>query len=501
VEFKIYNYAEFFTVATCTTGPDGKAALDTGLGDMLVWAAKDGRFGFTKAGSENVTVQLDHSLGERFSADIDIVPPPENPIPSGSTPELEEANRIRLAEEDAIRNGHDHGNPDADAFLAAHGAVGQRLLDMLPAKDRGDVTLDVLEDALLVEDTGSDVLSPRVEIEPLRPFRGEVLASGIAARLRSPEEVAQWVRDSIRLVENRNPQRLRTAPVAVWRSRIADAKARDIFFVALCRTLGFPSRIDPVTGKVQYFQKDLWVDVSKDDKASAPSDKGNIIPRLDSDASVRNPEYYRNFTLSRIDAGGESLLEYPEGWGLKRDCTEILICDAGYYLLTTGTRLQDGSVRARLEFFEVPGGNQSVDVPVSLRKPEGELSVIGNFDAESLLKATGRGSFLLCILGSNGDEPTNHALRELSSAADKINAWGRPVVLMSPADVSALAGKLDAAVVSSGVDGDLLQSFATIGTPGTTLPVIALCDSFGRIFYISKGYNTSLASDLEGILR
>ncbi|MCR5326525.1 MAG: transglutaminase domain-containing protein [Bacteroidales bacterium] len=501
VEFKIYNYAEFFTVATCTTGPDGKAALDTGLGDMLVWVAKDDRFGFTKADAENVTVQLDHSLGERFSADVDIVPPPENPIPSGSTPELEEANRIRLAEEDAIRNAHDHGNPDADAFLAAHGATGQRLLDMLPVKDRGDVTLDVLEDALLVEDTGSDVLSPRVEIEPLRPFRREVLASGISARLRSPEEVARWVRDSIRLVENRNPHRLRIAPIAVWRSRIADAKARDIFFVALCRTLGFPSRIDPVTGKVQYDQKDLWVDVSKDDKVSAPSDKGNIIPRLDSDASVRNPEYYRNFTLSRIDAGGESLLEYPEGWGLKRDCTEILICDAGYYLLTTGTRLQDGSVRARLEFFELPGGNQSVDVPVSLRKPEGELSVIGNFDAESLLKVTGRGSFLLCILGSNGDEPTNHALRELSSAADKINAWGRPVVLMSPADVSALAGKLDAAVVSSGVDGDLLQSFAATGTPGTTLPVIALCDSFGRIFYITKGYNTSLASDLEGILR
>ena len=32
------------------------------------------------------------------------------------------------------------------------------------------------------------------------------------------------------------------------------------------------------------------------------------------------------------------------------------------------------------------------------------------------------------------------------------------------------------------------------------LPQIAVCDSFGRVFYISRGYNTSLAADLESIL-
>ena len=484
VDFKIYNYAEFYTVASYTTGADGTAALDTGLGDMLVWAQKDGRFGFAKADSDRVTVRLDHSIGERFSADVEIVPPPENPIPSGATPEQEEANRRRLAEEDAIRSSHPHNNPEADAFLAVRGAEGQRLLDMLPAKDRGDVTASVLVDALCIESTDKDVLSPRVELEPLRPFRGEVLSSGISARLHSPEEVVAWVRDSIRIVENRNPQRLRTAPAAVWRSRLADSKARDIFFVALCRTLGFPARIDPVTGKTQYFQRDLWADVKFGEEKATQSDKGNIMPRLEAGSSVPNPEYYRHFTLSAIHPEGIRLLEYPEGWGLRQDETEILICDAGYYLLTTGTRLQDGSVLASMEFFTVPGCNGTVEVPVHLRSTDGELSVIGNFDAESLLSATGRGEFLLCLLGDKGNEPTNHALRELASAADRINAWGRPVVKLYPE-----------------FDDKLLHSFAAIGTPGTTLPIIALCDSFGRVFYISKGYNTSLASDLEGILR
>ena len=32
------------------------------------------------------------------------------------------------------------------------------------------------------------------------------------------------------------------------------------------------------------------------------------------------------------------------------------------------------------------------------------------------------------------------------------------------------------------------------------LPLIAVCDSFGRVFYLSRGYNTSLAADLQSLL-
>ena len=42
VEFKLYNYAEFYTVATKKTLQDGKASLTAGKGDMLVWVSKEG---------------------------------------------------------------------------------------------------------------------------------------------------------------------------------------------------------------------------------------------------------------------------------------------------------------------------------------------------------------------------------------------------------------------------------------------------------------------------
>ena len=31
------------------------------------------------------------------------------------------------------------------------------------------------------------------------------------------------------------------------------------------------------------------------------------------------------------------------------------------------------------------------------------------------------------------------------------------------------------------------------------LPLVAVCDSFGRIVYLSNGYNTSLAEDLRRV--
>ncbi len=504
VSFHIYNYAEFYPVATYVTGADGQAALDTGLGDLLVWARRGERFGFAKASGDSVAVRLDHLLGERFAADVDIVPPAEDPIPTGATPEQTAANDRRLAEEDAIRAAHPHDNPDADAFVARYGDAGSALLALLSAKDRGDVTRDVLDD---VVEHGADnrdpyVFSPRVELEPLRPFRGEVLASGIGARLAGPDAVARWVRDSIALVADRNPQQLRTAPVAVWRARRADALDRDIFYVALCRALGYPARLDAVTGKTQYRQDGAWVDVDLGGQAQervAPT--GTLLLRYVPGGPVKTPEYYRHYTLSRLEPDRTRLMEYEED-GPVRDRYTL---EEGYYVLTSGNRLADGRALVHMEFLKI-GARSIATAPLVLRSTAERLSVIGSMDPEasflkdgarrpqSLLSATGRGYFLLAVMGGS-DEPTSHAVRELTAAAADLNAWGRPVVVLGEARPAGL----DRAVFGSDPDG-LIRSMLAASASGNTLPLVAVCDSFGRIVYLSKGYNTSLAADLRRVI-
>ena len=505
VSFHIYNYAEFYPVASYRTGPDGQAALDTGLGDLLVWARKGERFGFAKASDEAVTLSLDHRLGEVFSADLDIVPPAENPLPSGATPEQTAANNRRLAEEDAIRAAHPHNNPDADQFLAEHPETGRLLLDLLSAKDRGDVTRDVLDDVLATDRGSTDpfILSPRVGLEPLRPFRGAVAASGIGTRLDGPDAVARWVRDSITLVEGRNPQQLLTAPGAVWQARRADAIGRDIFYVALCRALGYPARLDEVTGKTQYHRDGTWVDVDLGGGAEERiSPQGTLQLLTAPGGPVKTPEYYRHYTLSRPGPERTRLLEYEEG-GPARDTYSL---DTGYYLLTAGNRLSDGSALVHLSFFNIEEG-RTLRLPLVLRDAAERLSVLGTMDPEapflpdgaaqprSLLDATGRGYFLLAVLGGK-DEPTSHAVREMSAAAAELNAWGRPVVLLGQTRPEGLEN----AIPGSDPDGRIRAMLAAAGNPGDTLPLVALCDSFGRIVYLSKGYNTSLAADLRRAL-
>ena len=48
VEFKIYNYAEFFTAVTKYTDAKGHTSLSAGIGDLVVWASKDGKYAYQK---------------------------------------------------------------------------------------------------------------------------------------------------------------------------------------------------------------------------------------------------------------------------------------------------------------------------------------------------------------------------------------------------------------------------------------------------------------------
>ena len=504
VSFCIYNYAELCPVATFVTDGEGRASLDTGLGTLVAWASKGDRFGFATASGESVTVELSHTFGESFEADLDIVPPPENPLPVTATPAAQTACALRLAREDSLRASRSRVNPAVNIFRTKHPSVAASLLDLLTEKDRGDVTLDVLEDALdgRSSDTGRYILSPRVELEPLRPFRREVLSGGIATQLDSPEAVVRWVRDSLTLVEGRNPQGLRTSPVAVWRARKADRIGRDIFFVALCRALGFPARLDEVTGKIQYHADDGWVDVDFDGRREAVAPEG-ALHLLYEGGPVLHPLYYSHFTITRLEPGRSRLQEYPEDMPPRLRFT----LPEGYYVLTSGTRRSDGGASVHLAFFPVREAHTTL-LPLNLPSSREKLPVIGSMDPEalflkdgatrpqSLLSAAGRGYFLLAVMGGD-DEPTSHAVHELEAAAPELEAWSRPVIVLGPARPEGLSG----AVFGTDPDGSVQQMLAApFDIPSGALPLVAMCDSFGRIVYLSKGYNTSLASDLRRVI-
>jgi len=475
VEFKIFNYGELYTVSAQTSDKLGKASLDMGLGDMMIWAWKDGRFGLVKASSESEELVLSGKAGELWSADFDIIPPAENPLPNLATEEQTAENASRLAKEDIIR-AQLHPKPVnmdvMDAFTAeaekdpqmkAEAAV---ILKSISAKDHRDITADVLLDALTgIRTLDPYILNPRVELEKLVPYKAEIRA-GLEGRLNSPEEVIAWVKDSIRIVEDRNPQGLRTAPVAVWRGRCGDSSARNIFFVAVCRSLGFPARIDPATKKTQIRKEGTWLDVSFDAIEAVESPKGTL--KLISDAK---PEYFKDFTLTRID-DGKGTLQFDEDY-YENTAYEMSL-DEGLYMLTNGTRLADGSVLCHIDVFQLPAALVS-GLPLVLRKQDMTgLDTMARLGDASFCT----GDWCILFLTKKFDEPTNHATKLLEGMSN--------VVTVNPDDkgYEALA--------------EMVQSCCKADPK--YLPYVLLCDKAGNVYYFSQGYNTSLKTNLEEII-
>jgi hypothetical protein len=71
----------------------------------------------------------------------------------------------------------------------------------------------------------------------------------------------------------------------------------------------------------------------------------------------------------------------------------------------------------------------------------------------------------------------------LETLAPVLEQWGRPVLVEKDADGSIRE------MLCAGVKSDSRQ-----------LPVVAICDSFGRIVYFSQGYNTSMAEEIKRVI-
>jgi hypothetical protein len=560
VEFKIYNYAEYYTAVNKFTDNRGRTFLTAGVGDMMVWASKNGAYGFAKASfgkDKSITIRLTRSArtdAKNMVGTLDstnIVPPVESAKLPEVSPEQAEANKLRLVKEDSIRHAYEATfyKPKKDGkvgtflkkargnwqtiyqFINSHTDRMDRALDLLatlPDKDLQDISLDILEDHFNAQ---SDQLSPRVEdemiIAPFKQSFQEAFNKGLADSMRvDPTVLVDWTKHNIKLNPDTKALRIAQTPMGVWRSRLTDTRSRDIFFVSMARSLGIESRKDAVTGKVQYKRDSVWVDVDFDNAQQQVTPTGRLkltytaVPLLPSD-----PKYYSHFTLSKIVDGQARLLNFEEGDGNDNEGTTWANTfkngydlDAGTYLLVTGTRLANGGVLATHRFFNIAAG-KTTEVALKMRRPSGQLNVLGNFDSESrffkdgqevsILSQTGRGYFTLALLGI-GEEPTNHALRDLAKARATLDEWGRPFVLLFPNDADLQRfknenfGTLPANIIL-GVDaeGKIRQQVAQamkLANP-SQMPVFIVADTFNRVVFCSQGYTIGMGEQLEKVAK
>ena len=489
VEFKIYNYAEFCTVVRKTTDANGQTWLTAGLGCMMAYAAHERLFGFQvfKSGEQDeVIIVLDHEEGMEDSFEFDMVPPPPTSILPEVTPEMRAENDRRVSHEDSLRNAYISDCKNAQKALIMNtgnktlGTIYEKtwgnyqtianfvdyakdkgeeiravqLLESLSDKDLRDVSLDVLKDhfysslptpnsslltphSSLLTPNSSLIYSPRISNEMIVPWR-KTLSEFFPEEERlpyhdNPKLLVDWVKQNIQVNEELNPQRIPISPLGVLKARKADRHSRDIFFVAMARCLGIAAQINPVNGNVEFDHHGQWIKVDFETSDQKGSAVGYLDIHYQPNESTPNPKYYTHFSIKKFDGQSFILLAYDaQDPGIDDGMTLSAFehptpLEEGYYILTGGTRLPDGTALTHSAFFTIKAG-ETTPVELILRNPENSLKVLGKLDVDLPLSDPTK-PLILGIL-DQGSEPTTHAMQDISAFTSEFEKSGANMLFL-----------------------------------------------------------------------
>ncbi len=570
VEFQLYNYAEFYPIAKEKTDANGLSSIRTGLGDLLIWATKDGAWDYHKITIEKtdtLTLQLSSNHPASLTENFDLIPPVEKTPPDKNvSPEAAARNAMRLKQEDSIRTAYmdtfkdsawavsfanklnldpvkmvlyitgSYGNwTEIKSFLESVDPLqrtwAMRMLGSVSEKDLRDTNAETLTDHLgnafafadadQLNDTvlfAANVLSGRISNEMMLPWRGflqqQYSTEFVHSARKDINVLISWIRENIVLDETANlHSRSPLSPRGVFELRHADARSRDIFFVALCRCFAIPARINPATYLPQYWQNGSWQNIAFSPVKENITEMGTVHfingnPGID-------PKYALNFTIARFRDGVYRSLDFEYGTSLSAFAAKTEV-EAGKYYLVTGNRQPDGSVLSSLTFFEVPAG-QTVDVIVNVResftksKPWGTVDLkaygfdkyAGKESITALKASSPKGAVFVWI--DPDKEPSKHVMADIPAVKSILEKWNGGLVFLLQKE------KLSSSFNPDNFKNLPSQKFYAFDTGDKfiseisklkghdllkNLPVIIITDTKGNLVYFSEGYKIGVGEQL-----
>jgi transglutaminase-like putative cysteine protease len=560
VEYQLYNYAEFYPLAVVPTKEDGISQFETGLGDLLIWAHKGDDFDFKKISvGETDTLILKLRRDETGSRSIDLdldVPVIRTPLPVPPQ-EIIDKNSGRITTENNIRQKYidswikpseskmlalklkidttqflsiiarSMGNyKEITSFLSetpdSLRPVAMALLDILPDKDLRDVRGYILSDHLrycsIPANTpgNSDykiflefVINPRVANELLAPWRHYFLTKLPSQLLingkHDPSVIVKYLNDSIKIDDNGNYYQTPITPIGVDELKVSDKGSRAIYFVAICRSLGIPSRLEPGRNVPQYFFNKNWIDVYFSDQQQPDRNKGYL--KLQSSDTKPVPEYYIHFTIARFEGGRYNTLEYEYNRKIT-DFKEELPLPPGHYMLVTGNRLINSKILSNISFFDL-SANEHKTVNVSIRKDASDRKLLGKIDLKKIYtlshfpsssQSCTNDKGLVIIWVEPEKEPSKHIFNDLPVLKTELDEWGGKFFVLTDSDsFNSETIKGLPANISFGIDNQMtvLKNYVKLNQPSElNLPVVAVTDKDGNILFISSGYRVGIGEQI-----
>ena len=211
--------------------------------------------------------------------------------------------------------------------------------------------------------------------------------------------------------------------------------SKKVLFVAVCRTLGVPARLNPETKAIQFYRDGVFHNVEKANKAKT-------LPFTVVSGDDTKWVYFQNWSLGILHDGIYNTLDLSEReWA---DGKVLLDLAPGAYRLITAKRMPNGSLFTTNEsVFTVGEGHadnltirlrdtkisdmlENMDIlPFSLKDKDG-----GKIEAEKL--TAGKANILFWL--EEGKEPTEHILNELIEHHVRYNALDAQLVFIIRSD-------------------------------------------------------------------
>lgn len=432
VHFCVYNYAEFYPVATLRTNGSGYAGISTGHGDLFVWAEDEKRqeqaFDILPADlSKPAILRLTPEGNLPDSLEFKLTPPHENAIPVRATDEEIASCDKRIAMDDSIRHayeatfatptsaneaakkwaldptavGHLFTTARANArnlykFLDAQPSERRKLafdfLHVLSEKDWTDIPLPLLEKLFAQVPTGAtqeELLyqySPRVAYEPLRDWRTVAEEQPFVGALVEDE---LWLANTLQILADCQRDGGYPSPLtlgSLLKYKRGDKRSMEIALVQLARTRGLFSRYNATLRVVEIsFDRGKTWQAYPLDTPPAEQPKGEVAFLSQTDkANSIVPKYYSHFSLAHIK--GSSLpqtLYFDEEGPLEVSdlFAKPMPLAIGRYYLIAGTRMASGAVKVRMQRFQIER-DSTTTLSLTLPQDANELSVLGSINVE-----------------------------------------------------------------------------------------------------------------------
>ncbi len=562
VQFEVLNESEFFPIASKITDECGKAEITLGLADIYIHVRKESRFTecfADTAQGNSIVVQFEQTNTRKNSIrDFKItVPEGDSSRSVLLTEKQKEQKQQKVAHADKIREekvssfyqeqevneaveNYSCKEQVKEILCKAKGNFQEikkylctpvendnrdlrvKLLSSLSNKDfcdlKSETLLDHFQRSLPFCDKYEEdifvkyVMCPRVYFEKMTPYR-KFISGYFDEKTKisfqdNPRLVWDYVSHEIRSKEDQEYEELFTSPKGLLQIKCGSMLSQKILFTAICRTVGVPARINPMTLYAEYYQSKKFVSVEEEAECAA---------KLDIHSSDNTQWLYmQNWSVGILENGAYRTLDLSGETWKNGDLTAKI--PAGFYRLLVSNRMPNGNLLAREYCFTAENGQTSA---VSISLPDAQMTdLLENIPFADFKLTDERGNACLVkelvkdvptvvIWLEEGKEPTEHILNELMEHHKEFNATGGQILfvlrdkgaLLNPTLQKTLKTDLNVALYY----GDFVQDASTLARS-----LYSECEKFPLVFvtrdgvhalYSFSGYNVGIVDLLAKIIK